>query len=914
MRTAIAIALVAVAALFAASEATFTFMADYQMFNNESYPNAFMTGKVYYHYVAADPLACRLRFDTQYVDLNGQVQTHSELYHYQNGGVYTICSHCDAAVLEATLEPWKMFEGEACESEGDGYYRCIKGTMSLKEIVTKGDPETAGSGFDIKYVRLDKGRELYLKNLQMINYADYTNKFEIGEDEGCPQPVCRSYVDVVFVLDASGSVSSSEWTQVKNFLKKAAKHFNVGPYDAHIGIVEFTAPTPYCCKNYPNCNGNYQSWSSVCCSDSSLKLRKRTNPTRYLDDCVFDLRCDNVTGNTAKIMFNLTYENVDTKVSGIKRISGGTCQRYGLVKAYDMLFGTYNPRCADQSGDRRGCPTPVVIAVTDGADYCHASTEAWANRIKERGGILLEVGVGFDYDFDREYIENLSSRLGGNTLALNVNDYAHIESVLERMVKPVCSIGQSSGGSCGVSCKGFCACGDCVCPNCLSEASSICQEYVCVNHSAENGCWERDVFCEVETDDPKCYNAICDATTGDPSTMCKAVPVDCDQVLGLKKCQYSICYDGCNESRVYVNHSYCQEVIQENCIVGMCDPDNEDADPVTGCIRTPKDCSTVNWANLCKEGSITCNPDNGECEGEECTMSCFSGDNYEVPKCRDIACKVVTCDPNAEDEKDRCIVTDRICEDSPNNCMTRVCHPDVDGCIEVPKDKLNCSDRNRPDGCKVWSCDANAVAEDGVTMGACVFSVKPHEADNCTVFTCEDDGWHVAPKCPTTKACKVNRCNKDLEDENCYEVDVECRGKVKIPNKCFQAACKEPDGCYKKQYRGAYFDVCGNCIRQDDLDSSDESLDLSSEEYDECAVTSEEELPTEGLAAAAVALIVVGAILIGATIAISSIVGTKALIERARGASNQSAVNNPMFEDSHKEMSNPVFEETEDAE
>jgi len=914
MRTVFAIALVALVALFAASEATFTFKANYRMFRNESFPNAYMNGIVYYHYVDADPLSCRLRFDTEYVDLNGQVQTHSELYHYQNGGLYTICAECDAAILDSQLDPWKMFEGEtSCFTEGsEGYYRCIKGDKNLKEIVTKGDPDNAAAtGFDIKYVRLNDGRELYLENLQMINYADYTNRFEISDDLGCPPPVCRSYVDVVFVLDASGSVSSSEWTQVKNFLKKAAKHFNVGPYDANIGIVEFSAPTTMCCRAFPNCKSN-EGYTYAACTDPALHIRKRTNPTRYLDDCAFDTRCNNVTGNTAKIMFNLTYENVDSKVNGIARINGGTCQRYGLVKAYDMLFGDFNPRCPDQSGDRKGCPVPVVIAVTDGADFCHASTEEWATKIKSRGGVLLEVGVGFDSNFDKEYIMNLSSRLGGNTLALNVNDYAHIESVLERMVKPVCSFGQSSGGSCGVTCKGFCACGDCVCPNCLSEASSICQEYVCVNHSAENGCWERDVFCDIETDDPNCYEPSCDPSTGDPDTMCKAVPVDCDQVLGLKKCQYSICYDGCDMSRVYVNHSYCQEVIQENCIVGMCDPDNAEADPVTGCIRTPRNCSGVNWASLCDEGSVQCNVENGECEGTNCRMSCFE-DGLTIPKCPDQACKVVECDPNAEDESKRCIVSDVVCEENPNNCRKNICHPDVNGCIEVPDDKLNCSGRNTPDGCKIWSCDANAVADDG-TMGACVFTVKPHEIENCTVFTCEDDGWHLSPKCPTTKACKINRCNKDFAEDNCYEVDVECRGKVKIPNKCFQAACKEPDGCYKKQYRGAYFDVCGNCIRQDDLDSSDESLDLSSEQYDDCAVTSEEELPTEGLAAAAVALIVIGCILIGATIAISSIVGTKALMERARGASNQSAVNNPMFEDSHKEMSNPVFEETEDQE
>jgi len=136
----------------------------------------------------------------------------------------------------------------------------------------------------------------------------------------------------------------------------------------------------------------------------------------------------------------------------------------------------------------------------------------------------------------------------------------------------------------------------------------------------------------------------------------------------------------------------------------------------------------------------------------------------------------------------------------------------------------------------------------------------------------------------------------------CSLVDVSCVGKVNITSPCFQAICKEPKGCQKKLYDGAYVDICGNCIRGDGLEGSA----TESQETD-CVEAPPEPLDTEGLAAAAVALIVIGAIIIGAAIAASTVLGTKALLDRARGAANQSVVSNPLFEDSQTEMSNPAF-------
>jgi len=116
-----------------------------------------------------------------------------------------------------------------------------------------------------------------------------------------------------------------------------------------------------------------------------------------------------------------------------------------------------------------------------------------------------------------------------------------------------------------------------------------------------------------------------------------------------------------------------------------------------------------------------------------------------------------------------------------------------------------------------------------------------------------------------------------------------------------QAVCAEEKGCFRRQYAGAYFDICGNCIRTDPFASASMAEVLDCVSYEEMVVNK------EGLAAAAIALIILGAIIIGAALAVSGIMGTKALVDRARGAQNQSVVSNPLFQDSDTEMTNPAF-------
>lgn len=199
-----------------------------------------------------------------------------------------------------------------------------------------------------------------------------------------------------------------------------------------------------------------------------------------------------------------------------------------------------------------------------------------------------------------------------------------------------------------------------------------------------------------------------------------------------------------------------------------------------------------------------------------------------------------------------------------------------------------------------YQCDPSA----NNSMGGCVGVNNTKYTDDCTIWTCDaEKGWTPAPKCTTELACKTARCSV-VGGGVCSLADVTCSAKaLNITSPCFQAICKEPKGCQKKLYEGAYVDICGECVRPDGLVSSS----VTESQETGCIDAPEEPLDTEGLAAAAVALIVIGAIIIGAAVAASTVLGTKALLDRARGAANQSVVSNPLFEDSQTEMSNPAF-------
>ena len=46
-------------------------------------------------------------------------------------------------------------------------------------------------------------------------------------------------VDLIFVLDSSGSVSSNEWENLQQFTSNVIGQFKLGPHDTQVGVVNY---------------------------------------------------------------------------------------------------------------------------------------------------------------------------------------------------------------------------------------------------------------------------------------------------------------------------------------------------------------------------------------------------------------------------------------------------------------------------------------------------------------------------------------------------------------------------------------------------------------------------------------------------------------------------------------------------
>jgi len=664
------------------------------------------------------------------------------------------------------LEPWWKIDSDSC-SENGGYLNCVRNSSDshgVAEMVVKsGDPSS--NGFSIKSVKLNDGNELEFSSYS--SFASNNGKFDIPMNPECPTAVsCRSYMDVVFVLDTSTSVSSDEWTYTKNFVSNVVRSITIGPKDAYVGVIEFNGPTSCGSAGFcPSKDAEYIDIHEYGCVDSLDSTScNGTQCKRYLEDYPFDANCPRDTTHRANVLMELTQYDVVNKIMTMKKTEGNTCQRYGLNKTYDMLF-TSNTRCSNGV-----CPIPVVIVVTDGWDQCHASTLAAAERLRARveeaGGFLIEIGVGLNNNYDREYLANLSSKLQGYSAAFSVDSYSRLESLIGNVLTPMCELNQL-GGTCGPTCKGFCACSKCVCPMCGGNSTSICKISQCDMENADLGCTVGDVKCiDPVVEATKCYDMWCDAEETDPNKKCKAKLKDCKAEIeaqlhrSLSECEYAeecVNGTGCSINNIVLNHTYCQNKAAK-CQIGTCSG-------ARGCTFTTDDCKDSPLYEICTRG-ILCNNVTGQCEATQ-PRFCNVDECYQivggtvVPVCAsDDPCIVSTCD-KTKPEGQRCTNTSK-CGVSSNACKKMTC--DNGQCGEQIYDTLDCSSLNTY--CTTYTCDPDY--NDG--KGGCKPELVHHEETECMKYECDEvEGWKPVPRCTTNETGKIAKC---LSGGVCYIVDI----------------------------------------------------------------------------------------------------------------------------------------------
>jgi len=261
-----------------------------------------------------------------------------------------------------------------------------------------------------------------------------------------------------------------------------------------------------------------------------------------------------------------------------------------------------------------------------------------------------------------------------------------------------------------------------------------------------------------------------------------------------------------------------------------------------------------------------------------------------------------------------CVKTD-ICRNRTTECTTFTC--DNKKCVgkDTELKETECTFEDCEDGKIVvkqkpveTACPNFNKCEEPVCteLGTCMYKNTSHSNDPCMITVCDPEkGWVSTPKCDDGRFCTVDKCTVKGE---CRYTDVNCYSEINMTEyPCFRAICKEGKGnytCTRKKKDGVYIDVCGNCLRLEETGSSSDDL---GDPTTDCANAPDEYIPKQELAAATIAMIILGAIIIGAAIGTTTVIGTKTLLEHARAANNQSAHSNPLFEGDQTEMNNPAF-------
>jgi len=306
----------------------------------------------------------------------------------------------------------------------------------------------------------------------------------------------------------------------------------------------------------------------------------------------------------------------------------------------------------------------------------------------------------------------------------------------------------------------------------------------------------------------------------------------------------------------------------------------------------------------------------------------------ENSKCVSDECFHRTCDPNVG------CVPEEICAVKTNDCYSYKCRKTDDNtktngvtCEETDLTKnFIHPDENDKDQCLYEVCE---MGKDGILhkvtyhpecksdnkceKGTCVSghckwkSTIPDDVDVCLEYSCDPNvgEWVTKKRCIDNSYCTQDECWNYGGFYECHNEPIDCSSELEMAGyDCFMPYCKEnPEAkthrCVRKLLPNAFVDICGNCILDNPFETDSQSH--SEDTLTVCTNSVPKPLMVEGLAAASIALIIVGAIVIGASITASGVFGTKTLIKYVKEASDQTAHSNPLYEGAENELVNPTY-------
>jgi len=573
------------------------------------------------------------------------------------------------------------------------------------------------------------------------------------------------FADIVFILDYSVSVDSTEWMQGCNFTVDVMNSFTFGPEAVEAAILQFNGPQPY-----------YRYWNTVS-NCASERPKKDTDYYSTNDD---NRKAAVLAGRTMTEYYmshgknkSRTYQTVSSdRASLISTIqtprtpNGDTCQSYGLDLAIEVL--KKSPRYDDNV-------QAIVIVVTDGADMCPNKTSKSAENIKKsraEGGVeafLIEVGVGLECEYDREYLKGLASKINSddNPAYYDVEDYSKVHQVTEDLFRPLCD---EFNSGCSADCRGFCGCGACFCADCIVPEDK-CKNAMCNPNNTLSGCVEEDDPCPGPN---ACASYECNSTAVSKEERCVEHKTDCtnleEQNPGTCRSVFcSVDEDGC-----YLTTDDTKCPPKNSCEEWKCGGMGVAAtDNTTGCVLIH------NQTAVCEEQlskklagcfKLTCHPDDPSdvIDCEDWIEDTCTGTNN---------CVIVSCELVGDEETGsyQCVTKDRPHEES-TPCRPVVCTPG------------NIDDEG-------WHVDEGNVKTEEVCKRELFAETGMDESEyeewlKCKNFFCNNsaDTAHDEKLCQLYVRPKCNsQCNQTVEDQ-CGAAAL-AKSIASGGRKCYSAQC-----------------------------------------------------------------------------------------------------------------------------
>jgi len=666
----------------------------------------------------------------------------------------------------------------------------------------------------------------------------------------CPAPVCTPDLDMLLVVDNSGSLDSGEYASVETF-----------------------------------CNNIVDSF------------------TLYTTSTLRGLR-------VAVLQFGDTFYSYDWSYSRAtirsnlqrKDVGGSTATGTALTRSRQMWlkqspYTGYTPRIG---------VTKIQIVLTDG--YCNVNCGVIVSESTTLDNNNIDVyGIGVGSGVNNVEIQRIACHCASGcacSRAFNVAQFSQLNSLLQSIVSVSCGE-VTSICSCSSS---FCACERCICASDCHDGTNRCVDSVCNKFASLDVCAYSDnsTLCNAD----KCRQKHCEPTAAPSGSACiDDGPTNCNDG---NSCRKDLCNSatGCYTVDDSINYCITQGVAPNacqnvNCVSpGTCSHVN--IDNCNNC-RLPCGCG-VSGGPACT-GTVDCSSFNdfpnckvGYCDAAIPCDNTVPIDQFAVCRNKDIVCPFVPCfvgTCNVSSPTGTCGYAPKNCNDN-NPCTDDLCAGDV--CTNPGKNITVFCDDGNP--CTIDLCSP--------TTGCYHEPVDCSMFDNaCYHGVCNERNGECFNE---TIDCGRDLQNRGISIGECHEVkcsltsrigDKVIDGKV-VPNQVL------PPGCYTSYIEVKDTSTCTSIVVGNEtvLDCSnakiitEDACGVCGGNGKSCGLNAAE---IAGIAAGVLAAIIIAVII--AVAILGSIAGKVGMDYYKKYKGNMGASHsNPLYDGKEGEHQNPFYE------